>query len=128
MAVVILHSADELKLVKFQKELISDLFEEGRILIAARPLWINFSDDINSSSGFLAPPKFNSIELGDVDVSDTELFIPVTISTDAASYHSKLSLVILHSGRKFSDSDRKKLSQKKQPVNRLKIFRLGEEK
>ena len=42
MAVIILHPTEELKLAKLQKEVISDLFEEDRILVAARPLWIRW--------------------------------------------------------------------------------------
>ena len=125
MAVIILHPTDELKLVNFQKELISMLFEEGRIMIAQKPLWIKFGGGFDT----LAARAFNHrIELGDLEVTAKEIFIPVTITTDTASYNSRLKLINLHSGKAFSGFDRQKLSEKKQPVRQLKVFRLGEEK
>ena len=118
MAVIILHPTDELKLINLQKKLISELFEDGRIVYAARPLWIRCNMGIECSK----------VELGDLDSTATEIFIPVTITTGTASYNSKLKMIILHSGREFSGFDRQKLSEIKQPVRQLKVFRLGNEK
>ncbi len=126
MVAAILHSTDELKLIKFQKELISELFEEGRILLAVRPLWIKLSKEIKTLSDIVTNHNsLTSIELKDIKVSDSEIFIPVNIFTDTTSYHSKLTLILLHSGSPFSEYDKQKLAQKKQPVKQLKVFRLG---
>ena len=127
MAVVILHPTEELKLIKFQKELISDLFTEGRILLAARPLWIEIGSD---SVTYKELPSLNirSIDFGELEISDKEIYIPVIISTENEQIASKLSLVSIYSGNTFSDSDRTIIRQKKQPVRQLKIFRLGNEK
>ena len=121
MAVIILHPTEELKLSNFQKELISELFDDKRILVAAKPLWIHLPDSIQLKS-------IKGISFSDLETAETSIFIPVEINTTEGSYTSKLTLVILHSGRQFSGSDRQVLQQKKQPVRQLKVFRLGTEK
>ena len=127
MAVVILHPTEELKLIKFQKELISDLFTEGRILLADRPLWIEIGSD---SVTYKELPSLNirSIDFGEPEISDKEIYIPVIISTENEQIVSKLSLVSIYRNNTFSDSDRTIIRQKKQPVRQLKVFRLGIEK
>ena len=40
MTVLLPHSTEEIRLYDFQKELISGLFTEERIIYAAFPLWI----------------------------------------------------------------------------------------
>ncbi len=127
MAVVILHPTEELKLIKFQKELISDLFTEGRILLAARPLWIEIGSD-SVTYKELTSLNIRSIDFGELEISDKEIYIPVIISTENEQIASKLSLVSIYSGNTFSDSDRTIIRQKKQPVRQLKVFRLGNEK
>jgi len=126
MAVIILHPTEELKLINLQKELISELFTEGRILVAAMPLWIPLVDSTDTTAEH-EKLKYQ-IELNNLEITDTEVFIPVTITSDKGKFSSKLTLVNLHSGQNFSDSDRQIISQKKQPVRQLKVFRLGIEK
>ena len=126
MAVIILHPTEELKLINLQKELISELFTEGRILVAAMPLWIPLVDSAETTTEH-KKLKYQ-IELNNLEITDTEVFIPVTITSDKGKFSSKLTLVNLHSGQNFSDSDRQIISQKKQPVRQLKVFRLGIEK
>ena len=121
MAVIILHPSEELKLSGFQKDLISELFDDKRILVAAKPLWIHLPDTIQHKS-------IKSIIFDDLETSAESIFIPVEIETTEGSYTSRLTLVILHSGRQFSGFDRQSLQQKKQPVRQLKVFRLGIEK
>ena len=134
MAVIIFHPTEELKLIKFQKELISELFEEGRILYAVKPLWIKIHDNFapfDSAQGRkneLSKYNIRQVELDDIELSENSIFIPVTITTDTAAYNSKLTLGILHSGRQFTGFDREKLNKIKQPVRQLKVFRLGNEK
>ena len=126
MAVIILHPTEELKLINLQKELISELFTEGRILVAAMPLWIPLVDSAETTTEH-KKLKYQ-IELNNLEITDTEVFIPVTITSYKEKLSSKLTLVNLHSGQNFSDSDRQIISQKKQPVRQLKVFRLGIEK
>ena len=146
MAVIILHPSEELKLINFQKELISELFTEDRILVAAMPLWIQCTPVVKPVETtaehetsevcgsfdtvfvLLNHRNIKSIEFEDVEISEKEVFIPVTITTENAQYNSKLTLVILHKGRDFTGFDRQKVLQKKQPVRQIKIFRLGIEK
>lgn len=127
MAVVILHPTEELKLIEFQKELISDLFTEGRILLAARPLWIEIGSNFVPYNE-LTSLNIRSIDFGELEISDKEIYIPVRINTENEQTASKLSLVSIYSSNTFSDSDRTIIRQKKQPVRQLKIFRLGNEK
>ena len=124
MAVIILHPTEELKLINFQKELISDLFTEGRILVAARPLWI----PVNETFENLNHHNISSVEFGDLETTESEIYIPVKIATTNGNRLSKLSLVSIYNNSNFTETDRQIISQKKQPVRQLKIFRLGNEK
>ena len=120
MTVIIPHPSEELKLVNLQKELISDLYIEGRILVAARPLWIPCNIENSADIKF--------VELGALETSDKMIYIPVTITSSKEQTISKLPLVNIHSDSSFSDKEAQLISQKKQPVKQLKIFRLGIEK
>lgn len=118
MAVIILHPTEELKLINFQKELISELFIEGRILVAASPLWI----PLESSE------QIKAVNFGGLEVTGKSIYIPVTIKTAGAELHSKLTLVNIHGKSNFSPADLNLIAEKKQPVSQLKVFRLGDEK
>ena len=125
MEVIILHPTEELKLIKLQKELISELFEDGRIIYAVKPLWLEAGGAFDT----LAARALNHrIELGDFEISERSVFVPVTITSDDREFSSKLTLVNIHSGRQFNDTDRQIISKIKQPVRQLKVFRLGIEK
>lgn len=126
MAVLILHPTEELIFTKLQKELISELFEDGRILVAAKPLWIHWLND--TTFGLLNNRNISKVELGDFEFSEFSIYVPVTITIDSEQYSSKLTLVNLHNGRQFNDIDRQIISKIKQPVRHLKVFRLGIEK
>ena len=145
MTVLIPHPTEELIFAKLQKELIAELFEDGRIMYAVKPLWIRWLSDAkhriettvsHNACGFdtigaLAPYYSNhrsSIELGDLQASDTEILIPITITADISTINTKLTLIKIHSGKDFTDSDRQIISKIKQPVRQLKVFRLGVEK
>ena len=121
MVVIIMHPTEELKLSAFQKELISDLFEETRILYAEKPLWINCPDSIYNE-------EIISVDFLKITIIENSIVVPVEIKTKEKQYFSKLTLVRLHKGRDFSDDDRQKLVKIKQPVKALKVFRLGLEK
>ncbi len=118
MAVIIMHPTEELKFSAFQKELISDLFEEKRILYAEKPLWINCPDSIFNE-------KIISVDFLKITIIENSIIVPVGIKTKENQYSSKLTLVRLHKGRDFSDDDKLKLVKIKQPVKALKVFRLG---
>ena len=122
MTVIIPHPTEELNLINFQKELISALYKEGRILYAERPLWIDFSESEELKS---LAKNIQSVNFGELKISDKSIFIPVQIKTSERIVDSKLTLVNIYKGQPFTDEDKKLIGQKKQPVNQLKIFRLG---
>ncbi len=122
MNVIILHPTEELIFAKLQKELISELFCKERLLYAVKPLWINF----DSENELPSPHSVKSVELGDFTADETEIFVTITINTDTTSIKSKLTLVRIYKGNNFSAAERDTVSQKKQPVRLLKIFRLGQ--
>ncbi len=122
MTVIIPHPTEELQLINFQKELISSLYKEGRILYAERPLWIDFSEseELKTDS-----KSIQSVSFGELKISDKSIFIPVQIKTSERIVYSKLTLVNIYKDQSFTDEDKNLIGQKKQPVNQLKIFRLG---
>ena len=122
MTVIIPHPTEELKLINFQKELISSLYKESRILYAETPLWIDFTSngELKELSKTIESVTFNQPE-----ITEKSIFIPVRINTSEDCIDSKLTLVNIYNGQSFSDKDKSILRQKKQPVNQLKIFRLG---
>ena len=122
MTVIIPHPTEELQLINFQKELISSLYKEDRILYAERPLWIDFSESEELKS---LAKNIQSVNFGELKISDKSIFIPVQIKTSERIVDSKLTLVNIYKGQSFTDEDKKLIGQKKQPVNQLKIFRLG---
>ena len=120
MAVIIPHSTEELRLYKLQKEFIQELFEEDRIIYAAFPFWIECTElDITKTK------MISKVELEDIQVNEKCIYYPVCIDYDGKKLKSRLPLIILHSGPQFTEIDRQKIAQKKQPVKLLKVFRLG---
>lgn len=126
MTVIIPHPTEELIFAKLQKEIISELFEDGRIMIAEKPLWIPVTPVIECEQSerieitVTQPPV-----VGELEICEDSVFVEVTVKSDSGDFLSRLNLVRLHSGRQFSDSDRLKLAKIKQPVRQLKVFRLG---
>lgn len=122
MTVIIPHSTEELHLINFQKEIITELFTKSRILYSNYPLWI----DINNFE-LTEKKRIKSICLGQAEITadGKEIYIPVFIEGDELKTKSKLTLVSIFGDNIFSDSDYAVIRKKKQPVNQLKIFRLG---
>ncbi len=127
MTVIILHPTEEGHLISLQKELINDLYVPNRILYSSYPLWLDFPE--NDGEGKIDLKELSktieSISFGKLDISDKEIFINFLIKTKNREYTSKLTLVCIHNGPAFSDREIEIIRQKKQPVNQLKIFRLG---
>ena len=126
MAVLILHPTEELIFAKLQKELISEYYVEGRILYAVTPLWIPLNGSFDTVFGPLN--RQSHVEPADLQATATEIFVPVTITAADTTIKTKLELIRIHSGKEFTESEQKNISQKKQPVKQLKVFRLGIEK
>lgn len=124
MTVIIPHSTEELRLYDFQKELISSLYEEGRIMYAAFPLWIELGDfDISEKKAI------KKVEAGEIVLTENSIFCPLKIKIEnkngSQTIESKITLISLKKGKAFSDEDKKLALQKKQPVKQLNVFRLG---
>ena len=118
MTVLIMHPNDEIFFADFQKELIEKLFENGRTIYSQVPLWIELDDfDINEKA------QIKQIEIGELCVSYDSVYCPVLIETDKRKIDSKLTLVCLHNGNKFTSEEVESIKQK--PVRQLKVFRLG---
>ncbi len=118
MTVIILHPNDEIFFADIQKEVIEKLFDDGRIIYSQFPLWIELGDfDIKEKS------QIKQIEIGELCLSDDSVYCSVLIETNKRNIASKLTLVCLHNGNKFSAEEVASLKQK--PVRQLKVFRLG---
>ena len=118
MTVLIMHPNDEIFFADFQKELIEKLFDNGRTIYSQIPLWIELDDfDINEKA------QIKQIEIGELCVSDDSVYCPVLIETDKRKIDSKLTLVCLQNGNKFTSEEVESIKQK--PARQLKVFRLG---
>ncbi len=128
MFVIIPHPTEELKIIEFQKNIIVELFQEDRIIYRTTPLWIELPENIPQTEEEnikLLSKKIKSVKFGDVKTDSRSIFVPVEINLDNDIYSSKLTLVRIHNGIDFTESDRQLLAEKKEPVRLLKIFRLG---
>lgn len=124
MTVLLPHSTEEIRLYDFQKELISGLFTEERIIYAAFPLWIELGAfDISEKN------TIKKVEMEEIVFTDKNIFCPVKIEIkNKDGFHtveSKIPLICVKSRKPFSDEDKKIALQKKMPVKQLKVFRLG---
>lgn len=127
MTALLLHSTEELRLINFQKELILKLNEtdsqnQKRIFYRQIPLWIELGDFDISKKNII-----KSVEFGQTDFSKTQIFIDVKVSlNDSSEINTKLPLINLLRGSDFFElSPAKSVLKIKQPVNQLKVFRLG---
>ncbi len=128
MFVIIPHSTEELKLINFQKQLIAEFFQEDRIIYPTFPLWIELSEktaSYNKNELKNMSKEIQAVKLGDLTTDFKSIFIPVQIKNQNEDFISELTLVRIHRGQTFTTSDKSHLSEIKQPVNQLKIFRLG---
>lgn len=118
MTALLMHSNDELFFTALQKEIISALYEEGRILYSQLPLWIELGDfDLKDKT------LLKQVQIGELCISEESLYCPVLISCGEKQITSKLTLVCLHKGKAFTNSEIAALKEK--PVRQLKVFRLG---
>lgn len=122
--VLIPHPTEELKLIKFQKKLISELNVAPSIYVSHLPLWIDIpntnivpetKDDLKTFS-----KTINSVEFVDFTQDDKGLSIKVTINTTTGKIFADLPILHLYKG------PAKNLPQNIElPFKKIKIFRLG---
>ncbi|MBO4532332.1 MAG: hypothetical protein J5726_01350 [Treponema sp.] len=131
MIVITPHPTEELKLIKYQKELIRRLFTPGALIYAHQPLWI--------------PAQFESIEQAkkeiksvtvlapEYDENGEGVFCPVRIQTVGGEcLESKLDYI--HGLPRFARNDEHCHCERSAAIHTnedlfplpLKIFRLGE--
>ena len=120
MTALIMHPNDEVFFTDLQKEIIAALYEDGRIIYSKLPLWIELGDFNLKDKALI-----QKVQIRELSFSGETIYCPVLIECSNVQINSKLTLVCLHKGRFFSDSDKQKLAQIKMPVRQLKVFRLG---
>lgn len=135
MVVLIPHQTEELKLINFQKELISELNTKNTIFYRLMPLWIELpfinattKEELKTFSKKIKDVRFKTLQ------QDKNTFtLCGTLLTDKKEY--KLTLPILnkitHSGViepvKIHPVEipPEQITKKNTPVENLKIFQLG---
>ncbi len=120
--VIVPHPTEELKLIKYQKELVRRLFTPGTLVYAHQPLWI----PVDFKSVQEAKEKITGVTLTGVEYDEKrECFIcPVKIGTvDGTCLKSKLDFIHGLPRRSAPRNDAAIHDIFPMP---LKIFRLGE--
>ena len=83
MTVLIPHPTEELIFAKLQKELITELFEDGRIMYAVKPLWVEVGGGFDTASGLLNH-RGDEISFADVTLNSRDLTTNLTGCTKVA--------------------------------------------
>ena len=118
MTVLIMHPNDELFFADLQKELIAALFCEERIIYSQVPLWIELGEiELKAKS------QIRQVQVEELCVEPDSVNCKVRIQFKDCEIISKLTLVCLHKGKNFTESEISALKEK--PVRQLKVFRLG---
>lgn len=120
--VIIPHPTEQIKLIKFQKQLISELNDSNTIYYSFLPLWIELNSNLFQSEDQkdlkLISKKITSIDLIEILNTDKDIGIKIIIKTDSKEIECYLPLLKLYKGPS-------KKSDWQIPVKKIKIFRLG---
>lgn len=122
MIVIIPHQTEELKLIRFQKELIKQLNYQKDIFYAQQPLWIEIEDFSPSSKEELKElsKKLKNLRFSSLKKDDEGFFLQAEIEYEEKKLFYRLPLLHLYKGQIPQSPLNKKC-----PVEELKIFRLG---
>ncbi len=92
MIVISLHPTEELKLIKYQKELVRCLFSPGALIYAHQPLWIPTTfTSIQKAKDNITGVTLTGVEY---DEKEERVICPVKISTIGGDYlESKLDFI-----------------------------------
>jgi len=131
MVVIDLHPTEKLKLIKYQKELISILNESGFIFYSQQPLWIELPETIFSASQKIELKtignELKKITLKNTDLKNDEIFAAFEILlSDNKTVTAELPL--LHLYKKNGSENTESISVSSLPlcpVKDLKIFRIA---
>lgn len=123
MIVIIPHPAEELKLIKFQKQLISLLNKNGTVYYPALPMWIDFQEttealpvkqQLKSAAESIKQISFSKL------IASKDIFIEIKIETDAKVFCTKLCILRYYKGNEATQAD---IETATLPFLQLKIFR-----
>lgn len=125
MVVIIPHPTEELKLIKFQKELIKLLNFEGKVYYAHQPVWFELPEEFSADSKTDLKnigKHINQITVFSPEYHKDDVVIPIMIN------EVKVFFTLLHRYKKNGSkgSELNSLpSLPPCPVSRLKIFRIA---
>lgn len=124
MVVIILHQTEELKLIKFQKMLIASLNSKNTIFYRQTPLWIElpFANLTTKEELKTFAKQIKAVTFQTLQQTDNTLTLSGMLSTNENEYELILPII-----KKIKNSvvDQVEISNKKSPVENLKIFQLG---
>lgn len=124
MVVIIPHQTEELKLIKFQKMLIASLNSKNTIFYSQTPLWIElpFANLTTKEELKTFAKQIKAVTFQTLQQTDNTLTLSGMLSTNENEY--KLNLPII---TKLPNSviESVQTTNKKSPVENLKIFQLG---
>lgn len=124
MVVIILHQTEELKLIKFQKMLIASLNSKKTIFYRQTPLWIElpFANLTTKEELKTFAKQIKAVTFQTLQQTDNTLTLSGMLSTNENEYELNLPII-----KKIKNSviEPVEISNKKSPVENLKIFQLG---
>lgn len=126
MYVLIPHPTEELKLIKFQKQLISQLFTNDILCYAESGLWIPFLSGKEDSTQTLKnlSKTITSITINSPVIIEEKIFCPVTITRNQELPTVTTELPLCRILNKKQPSSENPAETELFPL-KLKIFRLG---
>lgn len=125
MTVIIPHPTEELKLIKFQKELIKILNTEGKIYYAHQPLWLPLPEEYSANTKAelkTMGKNIKQIKILSPEYKNSDVQLPVMIDD------KKVFLPLLHFYKKNGSQSTENISLPQLPpcpVSLFKIFRLA---
>lgn len=124
MIVIIPHPSEELKLIKYQKELISKLNKSGQIYYAVTPIYIELSQDYSlySTTKELKniANQISKVELLKLEVKE-HIYIEVLIRINEKDIKISVPFLRLYRTTEINN----KVDFPELPVKELKIFRVA---
>lgn len=124
MVVIIPHQTEELKLIKFQKMLIASLNSKNTIFYRQTPLWIElpFANLTTKEELKTFAKQIKAVTFQTLQQTDNTLTLSGMLSTNENEYELNLPII-----KKLPNSmiESVQTTNKKSPVENLKIFQLG---
>lgn len=132
MVTIIPHPTEVLKLVRFQKELISLFYDNNMICYRQHPLWIPLPEGFtpnNKQELKDLSKRIENIKIKSPFFNDNSVFLPINFKINNSDFEFNFPILHLYDDRKKNGSktiDSTILSLLPScPVDKLKIFRLA---